>query len=50
MNVCIFSGLLSWVNMKDEELLKAEAVAGIPDRVISQITETQVQMCTKHTL
>ena len=27
---------------KDEELLKAEAVAGIPDKVLSQIAETQV--------
>ena len=34
-----------WVKAKDEELLRAEAVAGIPDRVTAQIAEVEVCFC-----
>ena len=39
-----YSGLMSWVKVKDEELLRVEAVAGIPDRVAAQITEVEVHI------
>ena len=42
-----YSGLMSWVKAKDDELLRAEAVAGVPDRVAAQITEVEVH---KHIL
>ena len=37
-----YSGLMSWVKAKDEELLRAEAVAGTPERVSAQISEVDV--------
>ncbi|CAI8055159.1 Dystonin, partial [Geodia barretti] len=36
-----YNGLMSWLKAKDEELLRAEAVAGVPDRVTAQITEVE---------
>ena len=47
--VYISSGLVAWVKAKDEELLRAEAVAGIPDGIQTQITETQVSNAINHT-
>ena len=35
---------VAWVKAKDEELLRAEAVAGVPYRVASQITEVEVHI------
>ena len=35
---------MSWVKAKDDELLRAEAVAGIPDRVTAQIAEVEVHV------
>ena len=39
-----YSGLMSWLKAKDDELLRAEAVAGVPDRVTAQITEVEVDI------
>ena len=36
---------MSWLKAKDDELLRAEAVAGIPDRVSAQIAEVEVCVC-----
>ena len=36
---------MSWVKAKDDELLRAEAVAGVPDRVSAQIAEVEVCFC-----
>ena len=42
IHVLPLSGLLSWVRAKDDELLHAEAVSGIPSRVEQQIADTEV--------
>ena len=35
---------------KDEELLRAEAVSGIPDRVLTQISQVEVSGDYQHSL
>ena len=38
----LISGLVQWVKMRDEDLLRAGAVAGIPERINAQITDVKV--------
>ena len=42
VSVCVCSTLMSWVREREEEVLKAEPVAGVPERVRVQMTEVEV--------